>query len=68
MVPREARQPLRSALRRARDFWSDDSLGGELTVGEIAAHLDEARRLSFHPPEFDPTPLPDEAHADSPGA
>lgn len=67
-LDRDGWSPLRSALRRARDFWSDDGLGGELTVGEIAAHLDEARRLSFHPPEFDPTPLPEEARADSPSA
>ncbi|WP_114373818.1 P-loop NTPase fold protein [Elioraea thermophila] len=67
-LERDGWVPLRTALRRARDFWSDDSLGGALTVGDIAAHLDEARRLSFHPPEFDPTPLPEESRPDSPGA
>ncbi|MCS6921473.1 MAG: KAP family NTPase, partial [Elioraea sp.] len=51
---------LRPALRRARDFWTEDGMGADLAVEDILRHLAEASRLSFHPPEFeDPLVLPE---------
>lgn len=50
--------PLRAVLLRADAFWRGE--GNALRFADVARHLPEARRYSFHPPQVDePAPPPE---------
>ncbi|WP_144187041.1 P-loop NTPase fold protein [Elioraea rosea] len=56
---------LRATLQRAGLFWG--TVGRNLTFGDLARFLPEARRYSFHPPSLDRAAAPANPAADQPG-
>jgi hypothetical protein len=59
-------EPLNARLARADAFWC--SGGATVTFGHLRAHLSEARRYSFHPPQVDEPPPPPEAPPEPTGS